>query len=72
MKSKFNSSVGSARAAKIASSDVVDINAYRKVKQSDISPGVIILSRDGCHLRGGLVVRVEGGLRLVQIDGCNL
>ena len=32
MTSKFNSNVGSIRAAKIARSDVVDINAYRKVK----------------------------------------
>ena len=46
MTSKFNSNVGSVRAAKIARSDVVDINAYRKVKKSGIYPRIIILSRD--------------------------
>ena len=46
MTSKFNSNVGSVRAAKIARSNVVDINAYRKVKKSDTYPSIIILSRD--------------------------
>ena len=46
MTAKFNSNIGSARAANIAKSDVVDINAYRKVKKSDIYPSIIILSKD--------------------------
>ena len=44
MTSKFKSNVGSVRTAKIARSDVVDINAYRKVKKSDIFSSIIILS----------------------------
>ena len=68
---KLKTNIGSARAAKIARSDVVDINAYRKVKKQDVYPSIIILSKDDIvcsamsRVLGSVGVRVEISVALV-------